>query len=149
MNAKSTDFQTRLIEYRSVEYHQLVQLRQAVLRTPLGLAYTPEDLEKESGEFHFAVFAHQKIVGGFILAPVDPQTLKLRQFAVAAELQGQGIGKKMLVDLEGFARQRGIQKIMMHARETAVPFYERNGYQKRGERFTEVTLPHWYMEKTL
>ena len=37
----------------------------------------------------------------------------------------------------------------MHARETAVPFYERLGYATVGARFEEVTIPHFKMEKRL
>jgi predicted GNAT family N-acyltransferase len=37
----------------------------------------------------------------------------------------------------------------MHARETAVEFYEKYGYEKVGEQFIEVTVPHWEMVKRL
>jgi predicted GNAT family N-acyltransferase len=38
---------------------------------------------------------------------------------------------------------------MMHARKTAVPFYERIGYQVAGEEFLEVGIPHYEMRKLL
>jgi predicted GNAT family N-acyltransferase len=37
----------------------------------------------------------------------------------------------------------------MHARKTAVGFYEKFGYQVSGNVFEEVTLPHFVMEKDL
>ena len=37
----------------------------------------------------------------------------------------------------------------MHARETAVGFYEKLGYKVVGDKFTEVTIPHYVMEKKL
>jgi predicted GNAT family N-acyltransferase len=39
--------------------------------------------------------------------------------------------------------------MVLHARETAVPFYEAMAYTKIGDRFTEVTIPHWSMVKVL
>jgi hypothetical protein len=37
----------------------------------------------------------------------------------------------------------------MHARKTALGFYEKLGYSRQGEEFTEVTIPHYIMEKAL
>jgi predicted GNAT family N-acyltransferase len=37
----------------------------------------------------------------------------------------------------------------MHARKTAVVFYEKLGYTSTGNEFTEVSIPHFVMEKRL
>jgi predicted GNAT family N-acyltransferase len=37
----------------------------------------------------------------------------------------------------------------MHARQTAVGFYQKLGYSITGEPFEEVTIPHYIMEKAL
>jgi predicted GNAT family N-acyltransferase len=37
----------------------------------------------------------------------------------------------------------------MHARKNAVGFYEKMGYQVTGDEFTELTIPHYIMEKQL
>ena len=37
----------------------------------------------------------------------------------------------------------------LHARQVAVPFYERLGYSIVGEPFEEVSIPHFKMEKGL
>jgi len=50
---------------------------------------------------------------------------------------------------ENIARDRGFQKITMHARKTAVGFYEKLGYRVCGQEFEEVTIPHYVMEKLL
>jgi predicted GNAT family N-acyltransferase len=39
--------------------------------------------------------------------------------------------------------------MVLHAREEAVPFYERLGYEKHGESFIAVTIPHFFMHKRL
>jgi predicted GNAT family N-acyltransferase len=50
---------------------------------------------------------------------------------------------------ENIARDRGFKKITMHARKTAIGFYEKLGYKPIGEQFEEVTIPHFIMEKML
>jgi predicted GNAT family N-acyltransferase len=37
----------------------------------------------------------------------------------------------------------------MHARESAVGFYEKLGYQINSDVFNEVNIPHYVMEKRL
>jgi predicted GNAT family N-acyltransferase len=39
--------------------------------------------------------------------------------------------------------------MVMHARDTALGFYEKFGYSSRGDVFIEVNLPHHVMEKEL
>jgi hypothetical protein len=73
----------------------------------------------------------------------------MRQVAVVPELQGQGIGRAMVEYSEALARTVGFTRMILHARETAVAFYEKLGYAKVGERFVEVTIPHWAMAKRL
>ncbi len=47
------------------------------------------------------------------------------------------------------ARREGFRRIIAHAREPAVPFYLRLGYAVEGERFIEVTIPHFTVSKDL
>jgi len=37
----------------------------------------------------------------------------------------------------------------MNARKTAKGFYEKLGYEIKGDEFVEVTLPHFYMQKNI
>jgi predicted GNAT family N-acyltransferase len=39
--------------------------------------------------------------------------------------------------------------MVLHARETAVPFYLKLGYEVVGGQFEEVGIPHFKMEKKL
>ena len=84
-----------------------------------------------------------------ILTKADNKSLRLRQMAVQNNQQGKGIGASMLNFAEIIARDKGYKKLIMHARETAVRFYEKLGYKLLGDRFTEVTIPHFIMEKKL
>jgi len=141
-----------LIEHNSARYRDLVALRRRVLRTPLGLDFTPEHLEEERADIHIAAYLQGKLVACVILAMDDRSRdarVKLRQMAVDPDHQGLGIGKRLLVFAERLAEDRGYREIVAHARETAVRFYEGAGYVATGEPFTEVTIPHRKMVKHL
>ena len=73
----------------------------------------------------------------------------MRQVAVRPDRQGMGIGTSLVGYSETFARSHGFRNMMLHARETVVPFYLRLGYRKVGAMFLEATLPHFEMRKAL
>ena len=69
--------------------------------------------------------------------------------AVEQDIQKSGIGTSMLKFAEFMAAKNGFGTITLHARKVAVRFYEKHGYEKVGEEFTEVGIPHFKMEKQL
>ena len=139
----------KIIDHNSKEYKQMVELRRQILRKPLGLDFTQEDLEKEKDDLLIAAYEDDQMLGCCILTQMNPTTVRLRQMAVKAGLQGKGIGRVLMQFAENIARDRGYKKLCMHARKTAAGFYERLGYAVAGEEFTEVTIPHYNMEKML
>lgn len=139
----------RHIQHASVEYALTVALRDRVLRHPLGLYFTPEQLEAESEEFHLTAWDDNQLLACLVLKPVDAFTVKMRQVAVQENLQGQGIGKKLVAYAETFAREHLFKNMVLHARESAIAFYLVQGYELFGEPFTEVSIPHRAMRKNL
>ena len=139
----------RPIIHGSADYAAAVNLRRAVLRTPIGLDFTYTQLAAEAGDIHLAAFADGELIGTVLVSPYDDQTMKLRQMAVDDAVQGQGVGAQLLAAAEAEARADGKTRITLAARVTAQPFYARNGYMAVGDVFEEVTLPHIAMQKTL
>lgn len=139
----------KIIDHNSKEYKQMVELRRQILRKPLGLDFTEEDLDKEKEDLLIAAYEDDEMLGCCILTETNPRTVRLRQMAVKAGLQGKGIGRVLMQFAENIARDRGYKKLCMHSRKTSAGFYERLGYTITGEEFTEVTIPHYNMEKLL
>lgn len=139
----------KLIDHGSPEYHQMVQLRNEILRRPLGLKFDPAELEKEKDEILIAAFEEEKMLGCCMLIKSGPDAVRLRQMAVLPTLQGKGVGRALMQFAENIARDMGYKRIMMHARKTATGFYEKLGYEVTSDEFEEVTLPHVVMEKGL
>ncbi len=129
-----------------------IALRDRVLRMPLGLAYTPQELQAEAGEWHLAVHDGSALFAVLLLRKTIPdhcEVLKMRQVAVDTPLQGKGIGARLVRFAEDVAREQGCRRIELHAREQAVPFYRKLGYSTEGEWFEEVGLPHLAMYRNL
>src|SRR5690606_29402211 len=120
------------IDHGSKEYQQMVALRNEILRRPLGLSFSPEELEKEKNEILIGAFEEDKMLGCCMLVSEEPGTVRLRQMAVLNNLQGKGIGRALMQFAENIARDRGYKKITMHARKTAIGFYEKLGYKVKG-----------------
>jgi predicted GNAT family N-acyltransferase len=143
------NIELRTIAHDSPEYEAAIALRSSILRQPLGLAFSDSQLSSEADSHHIGCYFDGRLVGCLVLRPIDATQIQMQQVAVNERLRGKGIGRMMVKYAEEFARRIGFHKIVLHARETAVPFYERLGYAKIGDRFTEITIPHWAMEKPL
>jgi N-acetylglutamate synthase-like GNAT family acetyltransferase len=137
------------IDYGSKEYMQMVGLRNDILRKPLKLTFQEGELEKEKDDILIGAFDEDKILGCCLLTRIDKDCVRLRQMAVQNNLQGKGIGAAMMNFAENVARDRGYKTLIMHARKTAIGFYEKSGYKVIGDEFEEVRLPHFVMEKKL
>jgi len=138
-----------LVDHNSLQYQDMVSLRHAVLRKPLGLSFSPEQLQAEADLIHVACYYNDNLAGCLILQPESNRSLKMRQVAVSDDHQGLGIGRALVEFSEQFARDGRYSKISMHARETAVGFYIKLGYEIEGEPFEEVTIPHRSMFKNI
>lgn len=150
MNKQNEQFQLafKIIEHGSLDYQKAICLREDILRKPLGLAFTCEELKKEKSHVHISGFMGDDLCASAMLVPQN-NGLKMQRVAVREELQGKGIASAMMKFCESYALQNGFKEIYCHARQTAVKFYVKNGYSPEGEPFIETTIPHQKMRKEL
>jgi len=139
----------KMIDHGSKEYQQMINLRYNILRKPLGLNFTPDELEKEKNNVLIGVFEDDQLLGCCMLVKEDNKKMRLRQVAVPNNQQGKGVGRALMSFAENISRDLGYTKIVMHARKTAIPFFEKLGYKVTSEVFDEITIPHHIMEKEL
>lgn len=139
----------KIIDHGTKEYQQMIKLREEILRKPLGLGFTKDELEKEKENMLIGAFEDEEMLGCCMMVEEKPGTLRLRQMAVLNNLQGKGIGRALTIFAENLARDRGFKIISMHARKNVVGFYEKMGYQVTSPEFIEITIPHFVMEKEL
>ena len=139
----------KIIDHETREYRQMVKLREDILRKPLGLGFTPEELEEEKTNMLIGAFEEDEMLGCCMLVEEGFGIVRLRQMAVLNDLQGKGIGRALMNFAENIARDRGYSTLSMHARKNAIGFYEKMGYKVTSEEFVEVTIPHFVMQKQL
>jgi predicted GNAT family N-acyltransferase len=130
------------------------ELRRAILRPELGPAdpLPGDDLE---GVIHFGVLdADGTPISTCLLFP-DPFLDRaapgwhLRQMATDPEHRGRGYGAEVLAAVISHVAGHGGGVVWCDARETAVPFYSRQGFHADGGIFIEHGLPHMRMWRTV
>lgn len=131
--------------FGSPAWREMVELRRRILRLPLGLDFTEEELAAEAGQLHLGIWEGRRLLGCALVVWSDGDYAKVRQVAVDDHLQGQGIGRSVMNACADAVRAEGKRQIRLHARETAVPFYLALGYRVEGDPFEEIGIPHRLM----
>lgn len=138
------------VQFGTPEYDELVRLRTDVLRKPLNMEFTIEQLSNEYNDFHFGFYDKDlKLIGCLIFNDLGDNLLKMRQVAIDFKHQNKGLGKKMVEQSEEWARQHNYKKIELNARDTAIPFYKSLKYLETGPTFIEVSILHQKMYKII
>jgi predicted GNAT family N-acyltransferase len=70
---------------------------------------------------------------------------KLERMAVRKEFRGRGCGTDLLSFAMQVARDAGITRFKIHAQTAAAAFYEKHGFQRQGDTFTEAGIEHCLM----
>ena len=138
-----------LIDNESPYYTQVLDLRNRVLRIPLGLNLFDENLSEDQDQYILIIIRHEKVVACLQLKILDKDSVKLRQMAVDQAMQNTGLGSMLVRYAENFCALNQYSNIELNARLEAVGFYKQLDYQEIGEVFEEVGIPHIKMIKEL
>jgi len=149
MNKNPISNNCRELKYGSDLYHKSIELRDKVLRKPLNLQFTKEELAQDKVDHHLAFVVDEEVVGILVLKRVNENTFKMRQVAVDDSIQKSGIGTKLVKFSESFSINKNVHNITLSARDIAVPFYLKLGYKIEGKGFVEVGIAHHTMTKKI
>jgi len=139
----------RELKYLSPDYISSLELRDKVLRKPLGLCLFDENLENEKNDVHIGAFINNHIVGILILTRQNAMEIKMRQVAVDEVFRNKKTGSKLVFYAEEYSTNNGYLTMILNARKTAVGFYEKMGYEKISDEFLELNIPHYKMSKRI
>lgn len=139
----------RIVKHYSKDYWKLVRLRDKILREPLNLMFSEEELFLENEQIHIGGFEGDAAICSLSFVILSPTLLKMRQVCVSKELQGKNIGKELIQFAENWAKENNYSSIECNARASVIPFYNSMDYETEGEQFFEVKIPHFKMSKTL
>jgi predicted GNAT family N-acyltransferase len=132
----------------SPRFESAWHLRQRVLLDPFGIDH---DLARSDdiAALHMGLFHGDECVACLMLVPRSLGTVQMRQVAVTPELRRQGMGRILTTQAEHIAQELGHERLIAHARDSALPFYLALGYVAVGGWFEEVGIPHQKVEKDL
>jgi hypothetical protein len=68
----------KIIDHGTKEYQQMVKLRDDMLRRPLGLTFTRDELEDEKDNLLIGAFEDDTMLGCCMLVEEEPGTVRLR-----------------------------------------------------------------------
>jgi predicted GNAT family N-acyltransferase len=71
--------------------------------------------------------------------------IKLERFAMLKEYRNMGLGTQLLIEVLKDVTKTG-KMIYLHSQLMAVSYYERAGFKKAGDKFTEAGIKHYLME---
>lgn len=142
--------QIQEIEFGTPAFDENVRLRNDILRIPLNMEFYVKDIADEWDSTHLGCYTSEgELMGSLIMKDVGSGRVKMRQVAVAVKFQNCGVGHTLVTASEKWAVKNHFSEIVLHAREVAVPFYLKQEYEKIGERFEEVGIPHFKMRKKI
>ncbi|MCX8473906.1 MAG: GNAT family N-acetyltransferase [Sediminibacterium sp.] len=143
-------FDIKIIPYKSPEYFLQVHFRYRLLRKPLGLTFSRNELLNESNDIFIAGYIDSMMMSCCILSPLSISEIKLRQMAIDTSFQQNGYGKKIIQFAENYIQiQSHYRYITLNARADATSFYEKCGYTKHEPSFIEVSIVHYKMSKNI
>lgn len=132
------------------EFEKYFKVRYLTLRKPWGQPEGSERDEQDNDTIHAAAFIGEEIVGVGRLQKNDETTGQIRYMGVLEGYRSGGIGALLLTHLEEKAREAGLKKVILQARDKALEFYQRNGYKVEEKTFLMFdSIQHYLMEKQL
>lgn len=135
-------------------YPQAVALREQVLLRAVGYdiaSFETAYPAAKNAHSYIAAIDHpqgERVIGVVLLIPDSPEKGigKLMQMAVDPQRRGEGIGRRLVIELERAAfGDLGLEMLFCHAQKQAAAFYARLGWEVEGEEFVEAGIPHFKM----
>ena len=146
----------KYIRYGSEEYAKTLELRNEVMRKPLGRNIYDEDFSCEAnqiiiGAFETNSYFSNLLIGCGVISDQGQNTWLVEYLCIDTVLQRKGVGTALMQCLEKIAMDRGATRMVLDARKSAIDFYLRLGYMPKGEIFEKAIAPggHLFMEKEL
>ena len=136
----------------SAEFEQYYNLRYEVLRKPWLQPKGSEKDDDDKSSIHRMIIdeSNGKAVAVGRLQFNTSEEAQIKYMAVSDNYQLKGYGNIIVKTLEDIALNKGIRNIILQARENALKFYWKNGYEiieKSYLLFDEIQ--HWLMVKKI
>jgi predicted GNAT family N-acyltransferase len=143
-----------MVEFRAPqtnsEWDAYYDLRYRVLRQPWNQPRGSERNEGDATGQHVGLYENTQLVAIARIDWNDEKTAQIRFVAVESNQQGKNYGTQIMLFVEDEVRTKQASKIILHARQNALDFYQKLDYkliEKSHLLFGEIQ--HYLMEKEL
>ena len=137
--------------YKPEEFQAYFKARWEFLRKPLGFPKGSEIDDFENISLHvMAVDQKDSVLGVGRLTYLPSGEGQIRYMGVDEKFRNKNVGGSILAYLEKEAVKIGLNRIFLNARNDAIAFYKKNGYDEAGKPFKGFAdIQHVRMEKSL
>lgn len=105
-----------------------------------------DELENEAK--HFVAYDRNEPIGAGRFRVVDGVG-KVERICVLRDKRKTGAGKAIMMKIEDYAKETGIEKLKLNAQTHAIPFYTSLGYDVVSDEFLDAGIPHKTMIKNI
>ncbi|MDH4403131.1 MAG: GNAT family N-acetyltransferase [Flavobacterium sp.] len=145
-----------MIEIKKITAFETIIVRHPVLRPGRPIESCHFDGDDMPTTSHFGLFLENQLAG--VISAFKAQNklfseenqYQIRGMAVLSEFQKKGFGEQLLQYCENEIRLKSGNLIWFNARETALGFYEKSGYEILGDQFEIPNVgPHYILFKAI
>jgi ElaA protein len=126
-----------------------MELRRRVFIEEQGVSQSDEWDGLDDASVHLLAIEDGLPVGTARLRILADGQAKAERVAVLADRRGAGIGRLMMHLAMDLARERNAVTMVLGAQLTAIPFYQRLGFEATGAVFDDAGIPHRRMHRDL
>lgn len=143
------------ITLKLVTLSEILPIRQAVLRPGKTIEHCYFDMDQDKETLHLGLYENNNLAGiATLVKNHHPQLAKnayqLRGMAVLKDFQKKQYGQKLLTKATDLAAEKNMDLLWMNARESALKFYQKSGFNIFGNAFEIPEIgTHFVMYKHL
>ena len=134
----------------NTEFEQYFELRWRILRKPWNQPQGSEQDADENSSYHLMAIENDQLIGVARLQFTNNNSAQLRYMAVDNNYQKQGIGRSIVEHMEAYAIQHEANELFLNARDNALLFYKKLGYEITEKSYLLFnSIQHYKMRKKL
>ena len=122
---------------------QLIAIRKQVFIIEQQVPPELELDERDTSAIHFLAYGkYKQAIGTARLLTATNNTAQIGRMAVLKAYRGKGCGKALLSACIQYAKEQSFNEVFLHAQNHAIPFYQKTGFNIRGDEFMDAGIPH-------
>ena len=143
----SNKYKIEVNDYKHIN-KSFKNIREEVFIKEQGFEYEFDDIDYEAT--HFLLFVDNKPVGTCrLFFDKELNAYHLGRVAVKKEYRHLGVGSILLLEVEKYLCQLGVDSVILGSQITATDFYKKNGYVEYGDIYLDEGVEHIHMKKEI